>query len=418
MSDNRYYADAIETVFAQFDINAAVTGSTRGPSVTRYKVALGNGVKVEKIASLRKNIAYATAADSVRILAPIPGETAVGIELPNDERDTVDLADTLAGPDDRHPLTVGLGQTVDGKMLSINLAEMPHLLVAGATGSGKSTFVNAALVSILQRATPAEVRLLLIDPKMVELTPYDGIAHLLRPVVTDAEEAITALTDLVAEMERRYKLMRQHRARTIDGLGLPYIVAVVDELADLMMASKKLEPLIVRLAQKARAAGIHLLLATQRPSVDVVTGLLKANVPSRLAFATSSLVDSRVVLDEGGAEQLLGMGDGLYKPVGARAAIRIQGAYVSDKEIEAAVVDATPTPKRAPQQSPFQHLDELIGYTDDAIQRIDRYLKKLNSNSMKESEKMLAFLDTPIELGKAASAMDEIARRLRKMQAI
>ncbi len=341
--DVREQCRILENTLKDFRVNAKVTGVTRGPSVTRYELEPAPGVKVSSVVNLADDIALRLAAPGVRVEAPIPGKAAIGIEAPNTKNDMVsfrEIVDCKGVRDNPSKLCVGLGKDIEGKVITIDISKMPHMLVAGTTGSGKSVCVNTLLAGILYKARPDEVKLILVDPKVVELTNYNGIPHLLVPVVTDAKKAASALHWAVAEMERRYKSFADTRVRDIKaynaqaGEKMPYIVIVIDEMSDLMMVAKAdVEDAILRLAQKARACGIHMVLATQRPSVDVITGIVKANIPSRIAFAVSSLTDSRTILDMGGAEKLLGKGDMLFYPIGANKPLRVQGAFVSDEEL-------------------------------------------------------------------------------------
>ncbi|MET3728678.1 S-DNA-T family DNA segregation ATPase FtsK/SpoIIIE [Fictibacillus halophilus] len=382
-------AKKLEKTFESFGVKAKVLKVHLGPAVTKYEVYPDVGVKVSKIVNLSDDLALALAAKDIRIEAPIPGKSAVGIEVPNQEISMVTLREVLEAPQfsgQQSPLAIGLGRDISGEPIIADLSKMPHLLVAGATGSGKSVCVNGIITSILMRAKPHEVKMMMIDPKMVELNMYNGIPHLLAPVVTEPKKAAQALKRVVSEMERRYELFSHSGTRNIEGYNesirkqnakgeakqpfLPYIVVIVDELADLMMvASGDVEDAITRLAQMARAAGIHLIIATQRPSVDVITGVIKANIPSRIAFSVSSQTDSRTILDMGGAEKLLGRGDMLFFPSGASKPVRVQGAFLSDEEVEA-IVDHCVSQQRAQYQAemiPTEEAEPAVMESEDDL---------------------------------------------------
>ncbi|HVV59291.1 MAG TPA: DNA translocase FtsK [Gaiellaceae bacterium] len=369
-------AEALVTCLAHFGVEATVVGQIAGPRVTRYELQLAPGTKVGKVANLKDDLSYALATTEIRILAPIPGKQAVGVEVPNLSPNLVTLGDIYDDlPQTASPLSVWLGKDISGAAVWTDLARMPHILIAGTTGSGKSGCINAILTSILLRATPDEARLILIDPKRIELNHYESIPHLLTPVVSSPKEASAVLLNVVTEMERRYERLAQVRARNLAEANrafrkrgedeLPYLLVVIDELADLMMVSpQEVEDSIIRLAQKSRAVGIHLVLATQRPSVDVITGMIKANVPSRIAFAVSSQTDSRVILDSNGAESLLGQGDMLFKPLGTSRLQRVQGAFVTEEEI-AMIVEQTRAQREQEVDESFLELPQVFASGED-----------------------------------------------------
>jgi DNA segregation ATPase FtsK/SpoIIIE, S-DNA-T family len=392
---NARVAEALVQTLAHFGVEATVIGQISGPRVTRYELQLAPGTKVSKVAALKDDLSYALATTEIRILAPIPGKQAVGVELPNASPSYVALGDIFDDlPQTASPLSVWLGKDISGSAVWTDLARMPHVLIAGTTGSGKSGCINTILTSILLRSTPDDVRFILIDPKKIELSYYESIPHLLTPVVSSPKEASTVLANVVSEMERRYERLSAVRARNLNEANrafrsrgeptLPHLLVVIDELADLMMiAPQDVEDAVIRLAQKSRAVGIHLVLATQRPSVDVITGMIKANVPSRIAFAVSSQTDSRVILDTSGAESLLGQGDMLFKPLGTSRLQRLQGAYVSEEEIALIVEQCRAQREQeldeslleAPEPAPDEHDDADGDFDPDEDPLLERAIE-------------------------------------------
>ena len=404
----------LEQTLADFKVRARVVAVTRGPSVTRFELEPAAGVKVSSVVNLADDIALRLAAPGVRIEAPIPGKSAIGIEAPNTKNDPVcfrEVVETGSVRNAKEHLCIGLGKDISGDIISADLAKMPHLLVAGSTGSGKSVCINTIIAGLLYRATPDEVKLILVDPKVVELSNYNGIPHLLTPVVTEPKKAASALHWAVAEMERRYKAFADSRVRDIKTYNaqadekMPYIVIIIDELSDLMMVAKvDVEDAILRLAQKARAAGIHLILATQRPSVDVITGIVKANIPSRIAFAVSSQTDSRTIIDMGGAEKLLGKGDMLFYPMGYNKPVRVQGAFVSDDELNK-IVDFI-----IQQSIPVNYSEEV---TEQELECDNKghNAEDAGSNAPAEDELFEDALSLVLDMGQASSSM--LQRRFR-----
>lgn len=422
-------AHKLEQTFQSFGVKATVTQVHLGPAVTEYEVLPDRGVKVSKIVSLQDDLALALAAKDIRIEAPIPGKSAVGIEVPNKEVAIVSLREVLESSQNNKPdekLLIGLGRDITGEAKLAKLNKMPHLLVAGSTGSGKSVCINGIIISILMRAKPHEVKMMMIDPKMVELNVYNGIPHLLAPVVTDARKASQALKKVVSEMERRYDLFSHTGTRNIEGYNeqidkfneengekhpkMPFIVVIVDELADLMMvASSDVEDSITRLAQMARAAGIHLIIATQRPSVDVITGIIKANIPSRIAFAVSSAIDSRTILDMSGAERLLGRGDMLFLPAGESKPVRVQGAFVSDSEVEQIVEFVIAQQKAQYQEEMIPSEEEEIQDLDDTDELFEEAVQLVAA----QDTASVSFLQRKLKIGyaRAARIMDQMEER-------